>query len=129
MKMYKPKFLYLVIEYKKYKESFCIENGYQGEVMISKTGNAYSLPEISVIPPIETQSCHIDLYYNGNVFVDTFYLFKDRPPTSRFKNWMIEGQALIPSYNMDHYHISLTVPNRENNSDSKSKGKNKKCKN
>ena len=147
--MYNNPFLFLVIEYEEYKASFCIEDGHRGEIMITRSETAnigfhtYYLPEISVIPPIQTQSCHIDLYYNGNVFVDTFYLFKDRPPTSRFENWTIQGQNIqfrnsdntnillhdvILSYNMDHYHISLTVPYVENNSDSKSEGKHRQYK-
>ena len=100
----------------------------------------YVLPEISVIPPIETHGCHINLYYNGNVLVDTFYLFKDRQPTSLLKNWTIQGYGekfrnsentnlrYNMFYNMDHYHISLTVPYADK-SDLKSEGKNKQYKN
>ena len=116
--------------------------------MIHKSKNkednlhAYALPEISVIPPIQTQSCHIDLYYNGNVLVDTFYLFKDRPPTSQFKNWTIQdkkngfrnlesgkiqagGQDVNVNvfYNMDHYTISLQESYDENNGVFKPQGK------
>ena len=125
----------MVVERQKYKRSYCIEDGFQGELLIKKPDNqvkfnAYALPDVSVIPPIETQSCHFDLYYNGNVLVDTFYLFKDRPPTSRFKNWTIQHnqkfenrhQDIYLNYNTDHYHISLNVQYVENHTHSKSEG-------
>ena len=55
----------------------------------------YYLPEISVIPPIDTEMCQVTLYYNGNVLVNTFYIFSDQQPSSEFNNWMIEGHKKI----------------------------------
>ena len=105
----------------------CMENGFQGEIMMSKRendegSNHYDLPEVSVIPPIETQGCRIDLYYNGIFLVNTFYLFKDKKPTSRFSNWTIEGHDTL--YNKNHYHISFNLLSDESNDYSKSQGNN-----
>ena len=97
---------------------------------------------MSVVPPVETQSCHIDLYYNGNILLDTFYVFKDRQPISGLKVWKIRGygnqtanwenakdrrknQDIYYQYNMDHYYISLNVSNDYGISEGKNKERKK----
>ena len=121
-----------LLEYQKYKHSYCIEDGFQGHTMLHKIEATndnyieYALPEISVIPPIETESCHIDLYRNGNEYVDRFYISKNKQPTSQLKRWTIRHSADLESskytevyagkgsinliYKMDHYKISLKSP-------------------
>ena len=76
-----------------FDSSYCQDDGTQRALMIRSdkledNSTHYELPQISVIPPYE-EACYINLYYNGNVLEETFYIFKDRTMLSEKQNWKI----------------------------------------
>ena len=94
--------------------SFCFESGIHLSLLIrngsvSPRSTDLLFPEVSIIPPYQKEGCFFNLYYNGSILEETFYVYKEGPALSKRKKWKILRSSL--GYSKDHYEIFHSIFN------------------